>query len=100
MQLFEKPDLLLGKGKWNRFRMRQTIDELGTHALRPVAAPVLDEREKPFNRGMVENLRETNVNVKFLFDQPSQGRRGERIKPNFEKGLVEPHRICSEHLSA
>ena len=61
MQLFEKPDLLLGKGKRNRFGMWQTIDAL---ALRLRSrAPSLNEPEKLSNRGIVEDLGKTEVNM-------------------------------------
>ena len=87
MQFFEKPDLLLGKGKRNRFRMWRTIDALGTRALRLVTAPSLDELEKLSNRGIVEDVGETDVNVKLFFDQPGQGGRGKRIEAAISKRL-------------
>ena len=100
MQFFEKPDLLLRKGKRNRFRMGRTIDALGIGGLRLVTPPSLNQLEKLFNRGIVEDAGETDANVKLFFDQPSDGRRGKRMEPNFEKALVEPQRTCSHHLAA
>ena len=89
MQFFKKPDLLLRKGKRNRFRMWRTIEALGTRALRLVTAPSLNELEKLFNRGIVEDVGETDANVKLFFDQPGQARRGKRMEASFQKAFVQ-----------
>ena len=57
--------------------MRLDVDRAGGRSIRLAASPIFNECEKLRHRGIVENVGESEPNVKLLLNQRDQARRGE-----------------------